>query len=330
MSPIAPSRSPAAGRLALLVLAGTAVGPVSAQTISVSEPLVAFTGIARGPNPPGQLDSITNTGSAPLVWRIRNLNQLARWLVVTPASGDAPATLGIGVNTAGLPAGRYSDTVEVASNDPVTPVQPIFVVLSLTDHGGGAAAAPALATYQIALEFIGISGHHVNSAADCQAPVDSLGYDILVGTVVGDETPAPDEDVVYVGTLRRSTAMDFCELRGPTEQPVDCRASLTGWTAMDVEITVYGGEGRGAYVKADPVPGNQRAAVNGDCERGELARVQSDYLSTGDGGGSPNGQPIEDPRSLLFASSLARLRVGTLRAQPPASVWTLRVLRRVP
>lgn len=265
-----------------------------------------------------------------MTWQIRNPNQLAPWLAVTPHSGSAPAKLGIAVNIAGLAAGMYHDTVYVASNDPKTPIQPIVVVLSLKDGGAAAAVARYLAIYEIALEFIGISGHHVRTAADCQVPVNPLGYDNLVGTVIGIESPAQDEDVVYTGTLRRLTAMDFCDLRGPADQNIDCRVSLNGWTAMDVEITVYGEDGRGAYVKAVPVAGSQHAQVAGDCDPRERNQVRSDYLTIGDGGGSPNGQPIDDPQSLLFASSLARLTVGTFAPQPPTSIWTLRVIRRVP
>jgi hypothetical protein len=99
---------------------------------------------------------------------------------------------------------------------------------------------------------------------------------------------------------------------------------------MDVEITVYGEDGRGAYVKADPAAGPKQAHVSGDCDPREKNQVQSDYLGIGDGGASPNGQPIEDPQSLLFASSRARLQVATFAAQPPTSIWTLRVLRRIP
>lgn len=317
---------------AMTILLGSIVAAgANAQTIVISSPVVVFSGIVRGPNPPGQVDSITSTGTAPLTWQIRNPNHLAGWLSVTPHSGGAPETLGIGVNIAGLRAGVYSDTIEVASNDPATPTYPILVSLTLTDLGPAAAGARhLLATYQIELEYIGISGHHVQTAADCQAPVNALGYDLLVGTVVGVEDSAQDEEIVYRGTLRRSTAMDFCELRGPVDQAVDCRVTLNGWTPMDVEITVYGEDGRGAFVKASPTAGPKHARVSGDCDPRELNQVRSDYLTIGDGGASPNGQPIDDPQSLLFASSLARLKVGTFAPQPPTSIWTLRVLRRIP
>lgn len=325
MSPMTPAAM-------AILLAGVMAAGATAQTIAVSTPVVSFSGITRGPNPPPQVDTITNTGTAPLTWQIRNPNQLAPWLTVTPHAAGAPAILGIAVSIAGLPAGTYHDTVYVASNDPVTPIQPIVVVLSLKDPGAGAGAEAArdLASYEVALEFIGISGHHVRTAAECSVRINPRGYDILVGTVNGVESPEQDEDVVYTGTLWRSTAMDFCDLKGPADQKIDCRVTLTGWTAMDVEITVYGEEGRGAYVKASPVAGSQLAQVSGDCDAREKNQIRSDYLTIGDGGASPNGQPIDDPQSLLFASSLARLTVGTFVAQPPSSIWALRVIRRIP
>lgn len=209
-------------------LGGLLAAGATAQTVAAGTPIVVFSAIVGGPNPPAQTVSITNPGAVPLAWRINNRSQLAAWLTGTPHSGRAPGALAIAVDITGFRKGSYHDTLDVASNDPTTPIQRIVVRLTLTDLGPLGSVARYLATYQIELEHIGISGHHLHTAADCQAPVNPLGYDLLVGTVVGVERPAPDEDVVYTGTLRRVTAMDFCELKGPVDQSVDCRVTLDG------------------------------------------------------------------------------------------------------
>jgi hypothetical protein len=70
----------------------------------------------------------------------------------------------------------------------------------------------APAQYEIELRFTGYSG--LATSLDCDAKANLAGYDVLTGAVSGLETSEQDEDVVYYGTLKRSTAMDFCQTRG--------------------------------------------------------------------------------------------------------------------
>ena len=315
-----------------------------AQTMNVSYPIVVFTGIVGGSAPPAQIDSITSTGG-PFTWQISNGKTLAPWLSVTPQSGGAPGGLGLAVNVAGLAAGVYKEAVDVASNSPATPVQTIQVVLILKTSPFGQMAGKLtaaqiaqmtqyLATYQIVLEFVGISGHHAETAADCGVRINPNGHDVLVGTVSGFEDPTtPNEEVVYTGTLQRATDMDYCDLTGPPDQKVDCADHLVGAALTDVELAVYGETGRGAYLKTAPASvGPRFVRVTGRCD--ETQQIQLDYnvsQSAAGGGGSPNGQPIEDPQSRLFTGGLARLAAGlTFPANRPTSIWELRVIRKIP
>jgi hypothetical protein len=203
---------------------------------------------------------------------------------------------------------------------------------------GSVASTPARVPvrYDVALSFTGISGHSVHTAAECTDPVNPAGYDSLVGTVTGDETPATDEDVVYSGLLRRSTKMDFCELkRGPApDMPVHCRATLTGSAFMNVEIEVYGEAGRGAWLKATPGSGPVVDSVSGNCDPPEMAAILAAYPggTPGDagGGGSPDGQPIVEDTVMFFQGGQARLRVGYYPPDPRDHPWDLRVIRRIP
>jgi hypothetical protein len=318
------------------------VADAAAQTLHLSSEILVFSARQGGPNPPGQLDSITNAGAGTLNWKINNPTQLAPWLSVTPTSGGAPANLSVVATSAGLRAGRYLDTVDVASNDAVAPIRTIIVVLEVWSAasfggaapppGGSGGPPPYLATYEIEFEFIGYTGL-VEGAPNCQ--VNPNGYDRLVGTVMGAETPVADEDVVYVGTLRRATAIDFCESRGRRYPGDDerawCTATLTGSAVTTVELTVYGEDGRGAWLKARPAGGPLSKRLGAGCDPAERTAILAAYPTAEDGGGaSPGGQPIDDPQSRLFASNLARLRVGTYPPVGPQGGWTLRVIRRIP
>ncbi len=199
-------------------------------------------------------------------------------------------------------------------------------------------------SYDIELEFRGISGHHARSAAECTAPVSDTGFDRLVGTVSADEINVNDEDITYTGTLTRTTAMDFCDLTGPPGQEFDCDEHLVADGAVDVEIEVYGEPDRGAWMKAKVTKVNS-ATVTGQCGPAVAADIQAEYggrpMGAG-GGGSPDGQPIEDkwsqptkalkrgPGPLFYQNNRARLRVGYFPPDPAAGGWVLWVKRQIP
>jgi len=358
-----PRRPPCMHPGLVLALAVGSAATAQAQTLVVQDTLLVFSAVVGAPPPPSQSDSLTGLGGRSLTWQLASGNQLAPWLSVTPNGGGTPTILGVAVNPAGLRPGTYTDTVRIASNAPANPTQLIQVLLVVSNLGGGsgggaasgasgsaasasgagAASGPGgggvpaalrkyLATYDIELTFVGYTGL-VEGAPNCA--VDTLGYDTIVGTVSGLETPARDEDVAYQGTLRRKTKIDFCETKGKKnpndDERVWCTATLTGLTVSDVELTVYGESGRGGYLKVAPGPGPTGKRVASGCDPTTDGEILSDYPGGGDGGGaSPNGQPIDDPQSQLFAGGLARLRVGTFPAQGPQGGWTLRVIRRIP
>jgi hypothetical protein len=161
--------------------------------------MLVFSGIVRAASPPPQRVAIA-IGTA---WRLKG--QLAPWLAVLPPSGAGSDSLTVTARSAGLAAGTYIDTIEVNATDDSDSLR-IPVVLRLRDGAGA-----TFTTYEVELSFVGYTGL-VEGAPNCT--VNQQGYDRLVGTVSGLETPTPDEDVVYVGTLLRVTAIDFCESKG--------------------------------------------------------------------------------------------------------------------
>ena len=61
-----------------------------------------------------------------------NVPNSATWLSVSPTQGSTPATITVGVNTAGIPAGEYNGSVSVAPANNLGPAVTIPVKLKIT------------------------------------------------------------------------------------------------------------------------------------------------------------------------------------------------------
>jgi hypothetical protein len=186
-------------------------------------------------------------------------------------------------------------------------------------------------TYDIQLAFTGYTG--LAESQDCEALASQQGYDSLVGTVTGVESPGrSDEDVVYTGRLRRVVKLDYCLTTGG-DQAKWCVVSLAGAARTQVELTVYGEADRGAWLKAQPDslrPRPDSVRVSGTCPQAEQNTIQADFPS-GESGGSPDGQPIAEtnpPR--FFVNGIPRLRVGYFPPDAAEGGWGLRVVRASP
>lgn len=189
--------------------------------------------------------------------------------------------------------------------------------------GATAAVAPRGRTrveYDVELSTVGtllVSG-----------PCPSVGgTDKLTGTLWGFEPAPPDEDNTYYGTLVRDTDVNVCDVRTlpPGDRHVVCSMNIKGFASqVPVELTVHEG-GRGAYLQAaDTSVLVVVSSVTGTCDPAEMAQLQRDYgnMSTA---GSPDGQPIELP-GLPPSGPYPH----TFGANPPESIWTLKVLARRP
>lgn len=310
----------------------------AAQNISPSPRLVVFSAFARGPNPPPQTVRFAAASTSAASWRVVGTQR--PWLTVTPRDGTAPDSTRFSASSAGMPPGSYTDTVRVRSSTS-SDLLLIPVVLVITDPsaGSGQGGGARVVSYDIELSYTGYTG--LVEVPNCVG--NEQGYDRLVGTVSGFETTASDEDVVYVGTLRRDTDIDFCETKGKDgpgdDERVMCFGTLVGYAVTKVELTVYSHEGAGAFVKTAPAAGPMLRSVSGRCDQEQKDEIFLAYPTASDGGGgSPSGQPIDDGagidpggRSISFvAGGVPRLRVGTFTPVGPQGGWTLRVIRRVP
>ena len=90
---------------------------------------LSFAGYKGQANPAPQTVALSNQGTATLSW---SATSSASWLTVSPASGTAPSTLTVSVNTSSLASGTYSGTITVtapgAANTPQ--VIPVTLVVS--------------------------------------------------------------------------------------------------------------------------------------------------------------------------------------------------------
>lgn len=313
--------------LATALFAGLlTASPAASQTISLGRPGLAFSALVGGPNPPPQSVSIGNAATGTLTWK--TTSTWPGWLQISPGSGVAPASLTASVSVAGLPAGTYRAEVSIASNDRATPTKVLPVTLTVVQLAQGQAA------YAVELEFIGYTG--LVGGPKCR--VNPNGYDTMTGIVVGREEVSSDQDVIYRGTLARVTAVDFCAdrgRRGPNDdERVMCAATLVGTSSMVATLAIHPEYGRGGYLNAVHDGGPFTSTVTGSCEAQEQAQWRADYPGSSEGGGgTPNGQPIDEATSgsaRLFANGRARLVLGTFPpADPVVGGWTLRVIAKL-
>ncbi len=317
-----------------LLLLGGRAGSTAAQTLAISSPAFVFVARVGGPNPaPQTLQILSIPPGAPGC----TISQSPAWLTVSPQSVTGPGQLSLTVNSAGLAAGIYHARLTVTCG---TQTMTVDVFLVVTDAQGRVplptnipipplppAAPPA--RYLVEFHFVGYSGL-LDGYPNCK--VNPNGREVMFGVLYGVEPTDPSEDAEYTGKMTRWTMMDFCDVKPRPGRPdeVDwCEMSLVGTSTMEVSFTAYEGK-RGGYLKANGVSGSI-GSLTGTCDAEVARNIRAAYPMGDDGGGgSPNGQAIQDPRGLLYTPPLAKLRVGDYPIQDrDLGAWSMRVLARL-
>ncbi|MFN7919853.1 MAG: malectin domain-containing carbohydrate-binding protein [Bryobacteraceae bacterium] len=98
-------------------------------TLSVSTSALTFAGAQGAANPPAQTVDITNAGTGSLNWTASSAQS---WIVLSPASGSAPATLSVTANTTGLTPGSYNGTIVVTAASAAGSPKVINVALTVS------------------------------------------------------------------------------------------------------------------------------------------------------------------------------------------------------
>jgi len=111
------------------------VTSTSLPTLTASPASLSFTYQSGGATPAAKIANLSSSSSGSLSYTAA---ASAAWLTLTPASGNTPGSLSIGVNPTGLTTGTYNGTVTVtasgASNSPLK----IAVTLAVTGASTGA------------------------------------------------------------------------------------------------------------------------------------------------------------------------------------------------
>ncbi|MBD3217650.1 MAG: hypothetical protein GF310_05185 [candidate division Zixibacteria bacterium] len=100
-----------------------------APEIVLDQTLFNFSMTSQDPPVPDELN-ITNGGGSDLNWTASNLHS---WLSISPASGTAPSTVSLTINSTGLGAGIYYDTITVSCPEATNTPQTAEVVLEFTN-----------------------------------------------------------------------------------------------------------------------------------------------------------------------------------------------------
>jgi glucose/arabinose dehydrogenase/PKD repeat protein len=129
----------------------TVAPPPSPPQLSVMPASLSFSGTEGGAGPAAKSLAVANTGGGTLTF---TASDDAPWLAVTPASGSAPQSLSVSVDTTGLAAGTYSGTVTVTSSG--VQGSPAAIPVSLTVNP--APAGPALSVAPATLSFNATAG----------------------------------------------------------------------------------------------------------------------------------------------------------------------------
>ncbi len=282
---------PGAGNSPLYIPVTLSVG--AAPSISVAPTSVTFTyasGSTTLPSP--QVIQISSTGSATFTATFAPSASIANrgnFITVTPASGTAPATITLGVNSAilaTLPQGVYTGTVTVSS--PGIASQTISVSLTV-----GAASAPAVtaivnaATLQSGPiapgEIVSIFGTNVGPTTPqtfTLTPAGSVPTTVGGVTVMINNVAAP---LLYVSATQINAIVPY-ESAGQTNATVTVQSDSLTSSTFQVNLVAtqpgifslsQGGSGQGAIL-------NQDSSVNGASNPAALGSVIQ-IFATGEG-----------------------------------------------
>ena len=108
-------------------------GSTPAPALSVSQKQLQFAYVAGGAIPARQSVAISNSGSGALNW---TATADSSWLAVSPASGQAPASLSIAVLPGTMSPATYTGNVQITAAGAAASPQTITVTLSISAAGG--------------------------------------------------------------------------------------------------------------------------------------------------------------------------------------------------
>ncbi|MCZ6751903.1 MAG: hypothetical protein O7E51_08760 [Acidobacteria bacterium] len=214
-----------------------------------------------GSNPEPQTFQVENVGGETLGWTsVVATEPQGNWLAVSPATGVAPSTLTVSVNSAGLNAGTYTGSITItavdnASNSPqVLPVELAVGVPSIGQNGvvnGASFSTEAVVSPGSISSLFG-----TNLATETVAAVELPLPRTLAGTqVLVNDVPAP---LFFVSPFQINFQMPP-DVSGTTAELVVVSAGVRGLPEPvsvsperpGIFTAVSGGTGQGAVLNQD-------------------------------------------------------------------------------
>jgi hypothetical protein len=122
--------------------------PPQPPALAVSKSTLSFTATQGGASPAAQTFDVTNTGGGTLSFTD---TESVSWLSLSPASGNAPATVTVTPSIAGLAPGTYTTPITVAASGASGSPKTVDVTLTVTP-------GPALSVAPTTLAFSGTQG----------------------------------------------------------------------------------------------------------------------------------------------------------------------------
>jgi uncharacterized protein (TIGR03437 family) len=259
--------------------------------VNVAPPSLNLSYTIGGTAPSAQLQ-VTNavSGSAQIPFTVSALNNPA-WFTVTPASADTPASIAVGVNTAGLTAGPYSGTIQIAP----TGGQVVNVAVLLT------VAEPSIAVDNTSLTFT----YHAGDPKPASQTVHVTGgaaafFTAMASSSAGWLSVTPGSGIASPATL--TISVDPTGLTtGTTYQGTIAVTGANGATGSATIIVTL-------YVLA-PLPivaglGNAASGYSGSVAPGELISIYGTQL------GPSTPVPTQlDPSGHFVATTLGGVQV---------------------
>ncbi|MBI5700876.1 hypothetical protein HZC34_03390 [Candidatus Saganbacteria bacterium] len=149
-----------------------------APVLTLNKSSVAFNFQIGGSAPASQTIGISNTGTGTLNWTAA---KTAAWLTINPTSGSQTSSMTVSVNTTGLTAGTYNDTISFTSNGGSGSVAVSLTVSSLPVPT--IAIAPSTVNAAWKHSDMTITGSNTNFTSSSTVVFDSTDITMTLGTL---------------------------------------------------------------------------------------------------------------------------------------------------
>lgn len=204
----------------------TLVVTSGSPNVSVSSPYFVAGSVLTfaGVSPPAQNFTLINTGGNQFSWTASaSTTSGGNWLLVSPKSGTAAATLTVAVNGIGLPSGTYTGAITVSVPGAIVPALVVAITYTISPttpiiaSSGVVHAATFLNTSIAPGQLFTIFGSNLaNGIAAGTASGNAIPTTLGITSVTMGGVPCP---LIYVSPTQINAQAPF-EVTGPTAQVV--------------------------------------------------------------------------------------------------------------